>query len=257
MQATMKVLAIVAGLCAVQAEAKQSFRPRGFMKTGYSDQVVKPDVWEIRSSAREHSESVGVALYRAAQLVDQAGAREFRIVRQKVKTTTVTRRNTYDEISYHEVATLTVRVIRTEQDRSACDMPEADKCMTLSVASVMATYGPGLLMPGNKPGEAPAPILAIRVSSPQERAMADFIARRQQMRAPQPPTAPVATPAVPVTPTAVIRTPGKVIPAAAVRAVAPRPAQPTVTAVGDYATRLKAAEPVRQGDPKQGWKFVD
>lgn len=243
------MLAIAAELCAAQVQAKQSYRPRGFMKTGYSDQLVKPGEWSVRSSARERSESVGVALYRAAQLVDQAGATEFRIIRQQVKSTTVTRRNGYQEISYGEATELIVRAIRTEQDRVACAMPETARCMTLSVASVMATYGPKLAMPVAKPGAEPAPLLAIRASSPYERDFADFLARNPHMRAPtsSPLPAPVAVPpriATRIAPTAVLQAPVQVRPV-------------STTLAGAYAARLKAAEPVRQGDPTQGWKFVD
>lgn len=237
--------AFVAGLIvltvAESALAQQSYRARGFMRSGYSEKAGHAGEWTVRGSAHARQASVGVALYRAAELAIREGASEIRVTKQGVRSTTVSRKD-YSEVSYNEVTTLTFRAVRGAADRSACDMAERERCMTLPVAGLLATYGPALAMPAALPGAVPAAQLTIVSRSPYQSAVADLLVRHPELRAtPQVVAAPSAPPVARAAPN---RQP---VPSAA---TAPSAAEL-------YAARLQAVQPVRGGDRRQGWTISD
>jgi hypothetical protein len=251
----MRNLVIFASLLAAATplSAAPAYRASGFMRTGYSEKVLGPDAWAVRGTGRERNKSVSVALYRAAELARDAGASEVRVTRQRIKSQAMIERRTGYERSYYETAELTVRAIRSDADRTACEMPEAAKCMTLPVAGILATYGPKLDMAAALPGEAPtAPLPIATRSNAQQRMMADFLARHPQMRAPAAVPAVPAAPAriTPVAPPVPVARAATYAPPATVR----RPGAAAPTAAEAYAALLRAQQPVKSGP---GWKMSD
>lgn len=179
-------LAVVLVASAMPVAAEPGYEPRGFLRNGYSEKALGPGQWRVRGSSREQGGSVGVALYRAAELAAATGAAELRVTKQKVSTQTMTERNSGRQMSYHEATDLTVRAVRSAPDRTACDMADAAKCLTLPVAGLLATYGPRLTMPAALPGAAPVAPLPIMTRSPYQQAVADLLKRHPEMRAPAP-----------------------------------------------------------------------
>lgn len=236
---------VVATLCGT-AQAETQYRARGFLRAGYSDHAAGPDGWTVRGSAHERSDSIGVALYRAAEIAAAAGIDTIRVVKQKVSSQTMTRRGSGDIMAYSEATTLTFRAVRSAVDARACAMPSPEQCLTLPVARIMATYGPKLGMPAALPGASPAAPLAISTTSPYDRAMQAWQAAH-----------PVATANIP-TPLPVTS-----VGAPAVSWATPLPAVPShirtpaVPSRPTYEERLRAAQPIRGGDPKQGWTVSD
>ena len=234
-----RALMVVASLVGSSAaSAGQGYQPRGFLRSGYSDKQLGPGIWSVRGSSREQGKSVGVALYHAAELAAQNGIAEIRVTKQNVRSQTMSDRRSGSIMSYHEATTVTIRAIRGDADRMACEMPEARQCLTLPIDRVMATYGPNLGMRAALPGAPMAAPLPIKAVSPYEAAVASFLARHRQATASAGKPAPLAT----------------AVPARAPRArsladMRPDPAE-------DYERRLKAAQPVKS-DPKQGWTVID
>lgn len=153
----MRALLIPALLIAGAAQAADAdYRHARFLGTGFSDKQIAPDVWRVKGSAHAEGDGVAVALYRAAELAVAARADEVRVVKQQVKRLTVSQRFGGGIISFTETATVTVRAVRTDADRAACEEAEPGRCMTLPVAGLLARYGDGLGQPAARPGEAPA-----------------------------------------------------------------------------------------------------
>lgn len=230
------------------ALAAPAYRASGFLRTGYSEKLIAPGQWAVRGTGREPNKSVSVALYRAAELAAQAGATELRVTRQHIKSEALVERRTGYQRSYHETAEVNVRVVRTEADRSACEMPQANQCMTLPVSGLLATYGPRLGMVAALPGQPPTAPLRIVTTSPQQRALAEFLAKRAAVR----------MPVVQAT------TPARAVPAAAAIRAGADPARVPVTAISQasggavatdaYAAALRSQQPVTHGP---GWKISD
>lgn len=242
---TVALLALVS----VPATAGPSYRASGFLRTGYSEQVIGPNEWRVQATGRERGKSVSVALYRAAQLVAPTGATQLRITRQQVKSQRmIDRQGT--ERSFHETTVLTVRAVRSTADAVVCDEQVVAQCMTLPVAGVLATYGPQLAMPAAAAGAQPAAPLPLVVSSDYQRAVADLLARRPALSAPiaAVPTPPTAAPGVGAT-----AAPARVTPAVPL----PAPARANLAVPSReqrYAELLRAARPVDGG---HGWTMSD
>ena len=276
----------------VAASAHSQYKARGFLRTGYSDQQVAPDRWDVRGSSHDEGGSIPVALYRAAQIATAAGIAELRVVKQKVTTERMVRRSDGSTVALTEKTQLTVRAIRTDADRAACEMPEARRCLTLPVAGLMAAYGPRLGMPAARAGETPAPpvsLMSSRLGEPlppswqagRTSPLMDLLlgAARRRSGKPAVPAAsmpPVAEAvhapmvsvrgtALPARPAGAVARPTlpfvervsvKPLPLASlpVGAAAPRP-MPQAQAAAEpagYEDLLRAAQPV-SSDPRQGW----
>lgn len=251
MRTPLLLLSLIA--VATPAWAGPAYRASGFLRTGFSEKVLAPGEWAVRGTGREPNKSVSVALYRAAELARDAGASELRVTRQRIKSQAIVERRSGFQRSYFETADLSVRAVRTDADRSACEMRETAKCMTLPVAGILATYGPRLDMAAALPGMAPvAPLAIVTRSTAQERMMADFLARHPEMRAHG------TAPAAPVLPARVV----SASPAAIARGVtsaappaAHRTGAATVPSAAEaYAALLRAQQPVKSGP---GWKISD
>lgn len=272
MNRSLPLAAALAAICA--PVTAQTYQPRGFLRTGYSDRQVAPDRWEVAASSHDEGGSVPAALYHAAEIAGAAGIAELRVVRQKVTTQRMIRRSSGTTIALTEKTQLTVRAIRGDADRAACEMPEARRCLTLPVAGLLAAYGPGLRMPAALPGQAVAtPVLLTTRSTewpfagqlsagadggPMVRLLRD-LAGQHALAVPPPPVmakpdipkARLATSAGPSIPRPV--TTATRIAATAVPSVVPafrRPAKPS------YEDRLRAAQPVDH-DARLGWTASD
>lgn len=248
---------VLAGLlsAAATAQAEPKYRARGLLHTGYSERLVSPGVWAVKGSSHDDGGSTAVALYRAAELAAADGATEIRVVTQKIKGVTVTRHGF--SIGYSEVANLMVRAVRTPADRTACDMPDPRKCLTLPVAGILARYGPAMGMPAARPGEtaaAPVQLVSSRhlAGMPETfpasvRGYATPADRYPAWRRPDPvvPTSKVVTRPVAVA-----------APPAARREIASAP-RIVAAPAAPYEARLAAAKPVTGRDPQQDWTISD
>lgn len=276
---------LLAGATAASAQVK--YQPDGLLRNGYSDKAIAAGVWEVKGTSGEHEGGVAVALYRAAELAQASGVAELRVTRQEVRTRITTLRNTLSEINYHESATVTVRAVSDDADRRACDMVEPARCMTLSVAGLMARFGP-MLGRAAPAGAVPAPIVTTAALAPGAERLHDWAALRAMRRWTRagtgwrgtpagdttadvgagtvqtppvlllPSAAPPSIPSIVATslpPTGVATAPAAVVPAG--RMV--RLAMPAADAAPEdvLAARLRAAGPVRGRDPIQGWSVSD
>lgn len=256
---------------AAHASDDVQYRPDGFLRTGYSDRQVAPDVWRVKGSSHAAGGGVAVALYRAAELAMAAHADELRVTSQKVRSLTMTRRIGNEIVAFTETATVTVRAVRTDADRAACDEKDARQCMTLPVAGLLARFGDQVGRPAARPGEAPARPVALVTYNPR------FGPAPWQVEAARRWPEPVA---IPVRPTpglalllgrmvsgtgrsaasAPIPVPFEATPARATRPVPialrrPGPATPQLSAAEIERARLQAAA-ATDGDARQGRVLV-
>ncbi|GEM_PF-5070622 len=236
--------ALVAVALVTPASAQARYRQSGLLHTGFSDKRVATDVWTVKGSSGERNGSVSVALYRAAEIASAVGVDTIRIVRQKIKQTTVTTRYGQSIVGYSERAQVTFRAVRNETDRSACEMPDVSQCLTLQVAGLLSRYGPEIGMPAARPGESPAAPAPIALRSEMSDAFVKFAAQRGYTTpAYSYPAAPRPVPAA---------LPARIAPRAA--PIAPsrtRAAAPSAETI--FAQRLAAAQPIKDRDPVQGW----
>ncbi|MGI4732086.1 MAG: hypothetical protein ACRYFW_10085 [Janthinobacterium lividum] len=173
-----------------QAAEDVPYRPDGFLRTGYSDRQVAPDVWRVKGSSHASGGGVAVALYRAAELAMAAHVGEVRITSQKVRSQTMSRRSDHSIMAFTETATVTVRAVRTAADRTACDEQEARQCMTLPVAGLLARFGDRLGQPTARPGEDVARPVALVTYDPRQGGPAPWQVEAAR-RWPEPVTVPV------------------------------------------------------------------
>lgn len=226
----------LAALLASPALAQIKYQPDGLFRKGYADRQIAPGVWEVKGTSGERDGGVAVALYRAAELAAAAKVDTLRVTRQAIRIERLMRRNTYQQVGYSERATVTVRAVRGDADARACDMPQADRCLTLGVPAIMARFGPMIGRPAPA-GVAPAPIVS-SLFSPAELARINAgrsMAGPAPMRpAPWPPTQSAAPPVV-----------GR---------PAPMPVAITQPSASELLEqRLRAARPVRGREPTLGW----
>jgi hypothetical protein len=160
------VTAIAAGVMASAAQAAARYEPANVFGTGYADEQVSPGVWSVRGASATPEGGHAIAIYRAAELMQQAGADEMRIVRQKIVTTS--RGNRYGgSITFvREVAHLTVRAVRDPADRTACEEKDAKRCVTVSVAKMLAQFGPQLGQSAGPHPELAAGQPGVRIGGP-------------------------------------------------------------------------------------------
>ncbi|NYT41228.1 hypothetical protein HZY97_10705 [Sphingomonas sp. R-74633] len=156
---------LLAGIAAIiltsGTASAQKYRHFNILTGGaYTDSEEAPDRWKVMGTADSLSDGQAAALYRAAEITAKAGSPAFRIVRQKVRLTTREYR-ALRKIEYRETAYLTIRAVRTPGDLTACEMPSAAQCMTLTVQDVMSRYGPELEQP-TRPAQV-IPALAFEV----------------------------------------------------------------------------------------------
>lgn len=242
---TLPLIAILVSVAAPVA-AQQGYGPRGFLRTGYSDKALGKDVWQVHGSSHDSNASIGVALYRAAEIASANGIAEIRVVDQHVRSQTMSDRQSGAIRSYHEATTLTFRAVRSDEDRTACQMREATHCLTLPVAGLLATYGPSFGRPAALPGAAIAQPLAIRTNSPYSRAIDTLLRRHGLPHAVTPTTAGAMVPAKA----------GAVEAASSARAVSLPAPSAKEDAYERYQRNLRAAQPVK-GDSMLGWRTVD
>ncbi|PXA87253.1 hypothetical protein DMC47_32495 [Nostoc sp. 3335mG] len=133
---------------ATVAGAEARYQPANVFGTGYADEQVAPGVWNVRGASGTEDAGHAIAIYRAAELAQAAGASEMRIVRQKIVVTS--RANTH--MFVREVAHFTVRAVRDPADRTACEEKKPERCVTVSVDKMLAQFGPEL---GQSPGPHP------------------------------------------------------------------------------------------------------
>lgn len=141
-----------------------SYGAKGLLRTGYSDRQLGPDRWEVRGSSHDDGGSVPVALYHAAEIASAANVAEIRVLKQKVTSQWLVQRSSGATLALTEKTVVTVRAIRTDADRVACEMPDASRCLTLPVAGLLAAYGPRLGMPAARAGEAAAAPVVLATS---------------------------------------------------------------------------------------------
>lgn len=145
-------MAVAAGMMASVAQAAARYEPANVFGSGYADEQVSPGIWKVRGASATPDGGHAIAIYRAAELMQQAGVGEMRIVQQKIVTTTRTDRYHTQSSFVREVAHLTVRAVRDPADRIACEEKDARHCVTVSVAKMLAQFGPLL---GQSPGPHP------------------------------------------------------------------------------------------------------
>jgi hypothetical protein len=203
--------ATAAILIAAPAHAQKYRRFNIITGGAYTDRADGPDRWKVMGTAERMEGGQAAALYRAAEVTAKAGSPAFRIVKQKVQMQTREYRATRT-MTYRETASLTIRAVRVPADLTACEMPLATQCMTMTVQEVMARFGPELDQPARPLANLPAlafeiPRLSFR-PRPVPRALPAYIppavvASRPPMPAPYmaPPSASPApvrfTPAAP------------------------------------------------------------
>lgn len=258
-----RTLALALLLIAAAAPAQVEYQPDGLFRDGWSERALAPGRWEVKGTSGAHEGGVAVALYRAAELAQADGASELRVVKQQVRTTTTRTRSSHAEIGYHERATVTMRAVHGPADRTACDMPNPGKCMTLSVAGVMARFGP-VLGRAAPPGAVPVAIVTspfspadiARINAGSLAATALARSRETLPSWPPAPTARMGHPApapgpVPTaTPTLAAVMPAQRIPHLAMSEAGLSPDEV-------LAVRLTAARPVHGREPTQGWTVSD
>ena len=277
MQRAFIAAALLCSVVAAPAVAQGDYRHKGLLRTGYSDRQLGLGTWEVSASSHEEGGSIPLALYHAAEIAVANRVAELRIVKQKVRTERLYRRNG-GMIALNEKTTVTVRAVRTEADRTACEMPDAHRCLTLPVGGLLSAYGPSLRMPAARPGQTPAapvvlvtsrtgdPFAGLPLTPPRGGPIAGLLRALVGQR---------SQPATSVPPPAYVPSPANVRPAMPVtqasvpvvfRPVAdtPRPTAASVPATrraamaaqSSYDERLKAARPV-DGDPRLGWTATD
>lgn len=269
--------ALLCSVVAAPGVAQGDYRHKGLLRTGFSDRQLGPGAWEVRASSHDEGGSIPLALYHAAEIAVANGVAELRVVKQKVRTERLYRRDG-GMIALNEKTVVTVRAIRTEADRAACEMPDAHRCLTLPVGGLLSAYGPSLRMPAARPGETPAapvvlvtsrtgdPFAGFPVTPPRGGPITALLralaGQRPHAAATLPPSAYTPSPAVvrPITPVVQESVPIALRPVAnQARLLAgplPTSNRATSTAQSSYDDRLKAARPV-DGDPRLGWTATD
>lgn len=270
--------ALLSAVVGAPAIAQSEYRHKGLLRTGYSDRQLGPGAWEVSASSHDEGGSIPLALYHAAEIAGANGVAELRVVKQKVRIERMIRRSTGSVIAMTEKTVVTVRAVRTEADRTACEMPDAHRCLTLPVGGLLSAYGPSLRMPAARPGQTPAtpvvlaiartgdPFAGLPVTPPRggpvTALLRALVGQRPHASATVPPSAYTPLPAVgrPVTPMVQASVPVAFRPASEqARPHAALPLAPRRTSPGaqsNWDERLKAAQPV-DSDPRLGWIASD
>lgn len=140
------IVGIAAAVAMILPAHAQEYRRYNILTGGaYTDRAVGKDVWKIMGTSDTAKRGQAHALYRSAQIIAKAGAPAFRIVKQRVRTTTTEYRYSRT-MELRESANLTIRAVRTP-DLTACEMPVTTQCLTIKVEDVMARFGPELGLP--------------------------------------------------------------------------------------------------------------
>ena len=153
----MRTLLLAAGLLAMSAavEARPGtatkYRPAN-MFGGYSDKVVEPGVWRVSGKANGVSEdgfAEKMAVYRAAEVVRQAGFEYMQIINQKGKKSFVGLGGASSMHSAGQDLTLWVRGSHENNPPTECRAKEANACFTVPVAEAMERIAPFLTFPSD------------------------------------------------------------------------------------------------------------
>jgi len=126
-----------------EAQGAPRYVASNLMHGGYHDDQITPNSWFISGVSVGEEGATAIALYRAAALVDATGASEVRITKQMIKQ----RHEIYGGGVKKETALLKVVAVRSPADRQLCEMKSAERCVTVSTATLMAQYGPLLGQP--------------------------------------------------------------------------------------------------------------
>ena len=126
------------------------YRPH-YLLGGYKDKMDEPGVWQVYGKQNAIAEPLfarRMAVYRAADLVRQAGFEYMQIIDQKGKATTLVISGIRS--SGNEELTIWVRGSHADVP-GECRAKEPSACFTVSVAKTMAEIRPFLFLPEDAP----------------------------------------------------------------------------------------------------------
>ncbi|MBC7522265.1 MAG: hypothetical protein H7268_14385 [Sandarakinorhabdus sp.] len=129
------MLLLVTGCASVQSD----YRPMR-LTGGYSDKLVEPGLWKVVGGSNGYTATGtgrNMAMYRAAEVIDQAGFSQMQIIDQKGVATSIAVNNVSGGTSGEEL-TLWVRGTNNPAAPLDCRAADRNNCMTLEVAEVKA-----------------------------------------------------------------------------------------------------------------------
>lgn len=234
---------------------------------GYQDRIEKDGSWRIEAVARGRRDAIDIALYRAAERARDAGYRYVFLLGASSR-----------QGAGGESATLYARPSQDAVPPVGCRSKKLSTCYTADVAEVLRILGgpggmtPGMpivdhldeygrevflsgygtggivtLVPNGKVGSSMMTIIdgRLKIQSTPDRSAA---------RTPPPsamPTPPVAIAGMPPRPVVVV---ARSFPAAV---VIPSHYSTALTAEERFERAKRAVQPIRGGDPRQGWTISD
>jgi hypothetical protein len=124
------------------------YKPAG-IKGGYKDKLISPNMWEIAAAANGFSErdlAQNMAIFRAAEVVQNAGFTHIQIVNQKGKS------REFSGIGGFAGANLKLTVIGTNSPDppTECKAKNPDACYTVSVEEIIVRVRPLIPFPKDK-----------------------------------------------------------------------------------------------------------
>lgn len=139
------VMAITPSPAPARSGLATKYKPDG-MKGGYRDKLIAPNMWEVSAAANGFSErdlARNMAIYRAAEVVKNAGFTHMQIVNQKGKS------REFVNIGGFAGANLKLTVVGTNSPSppDECKAKNPAACYTLPVDEVISGVGPLIPFP--------------------------------------------------------------------------------------------------------------
>lgn len=145
-------LLAVAGAAEARSSGATKYRPANIFG-GYKDKIVEPGVWRVEGRANGRAEdgfAQNMAVYRAADVVRQAGFEYMQIINQKGNKSFVGLGGASSMHSAGQDLILWVRGSHDNNAPSECRAKDAKACFTISTAEAMDRIAPLLTFPDEK-----------------------------------------------------------------------------------------------------------
>ncbi|GAA0656519.1 hypothetical protein FHT00_002415 [Sphingomonas insulae] len=238
---------------------------KGWQGVGYKDHVEKDGTWRVEAARRGPYDAIDLALYRAAERARDAGYRYVFLLGG------TGRRNLW-----MNSATLYARPSHEAVAPVGCRSRKATTCYTADVAEVLRILGgpdgtqPGVAIVDHRDeygravylsGYGTGAVATLVPGGGGGSRMMTIVDKGVTITGAAPAAARAAIPAAPMPPVPVVIAPARPVQVVAVPVmpagrVMPRGAVP-LTPDERFQRALKASQPVRGGDPQQGWTISD
>jgi hypothetical protein len=148
MTALILNIAVAPTPVAARSGLATKYKPAG-IKGGYKDKLISPNMWEISAAANGFSErdlAQNMAIFRAAEVVQNAGFTHIQIINQKGKT------REFASIGGFAGANLKLTVIgaNSADPPSECKAKNPEACYTVSVEEIFVRVRPLIPFPKDK-----------------------------------------------------------------------------------------------------------